>query len=213
MNYFCKIILIFANEGSEAGKCYNEYTLNFLKNSFEAITDLKEFNILETIKERFKAVSKDFIENLEDEIQFNNSSKTIKLLKPKEIKLKKCLIDELGFSNLKGNGFEPNYNYYRKNNQIIVKVEAPGVRKIKSSTHYIGEYIIIRLSGIKEKDEEPAKLENNIFNGRELGKFSLEIPLKHEDFIIKHEPPKFDKNEGIFKLVYQLESNIVEGEY
>ena len=175
--------------------------------------NLKEFDILETIKERFKVVSKDFIENLQEEIEFNNSKETIKLLKPKEIKLKTYLIDEFGFSNLKGDGFEPNYNYYRKENQIIVKVEAPGVCNIKSSTHYIGEYIILRLSGIKEKDEEPERLEDNIFNGRELGKFSLDIPLNHEDFIIKHEPPKIEKNDGIFKLVYQLESNIVEGEY
>ena len=206
--------LIFANEGSEAGQYYNEYTLNFLKNTFEKITDLTEFDILETVKERFKVVSKDIIENLQDEIEFNNSKKLIKLVKPKKIALKECYIDELGFSNLKENGFQPNYNYYRNNNnQIIIKVEAPGTCNIKSSFKYSGEYIIIKLTGIKEKDEEPARIEDNIFNGREIGKFSLDIPLKYEDFIIKHEKPKIEKKDGIFTLTYQLEKNDTALEY
>ena len=80
--------LIFANEGSEAGEYYNDYTLKFIINSFETITDLKEFNILETVKEPFKEISKEFIENLQDEIEFDNSKNLIKLIKSKEIKLK-----------------------------------------------------------------------------------------------------------------------------
>ena len=206
--------LIYANEGSEAGQYYNEYTLNFLKTSFEKITDLTEFDIIKTVKERFKVVSKDIIENLQEEIEFDNSNKRIKLIKPKKIALKECYIDELGFSNLKENGFQPNYNYYRNsNNQIIIKVEAPGTCNIISSFKYSGEYIIIKLTGIKEKDEEPARIEDNIFNGREIGKFSLDIPLKYEDFIIKHEKPKIDKKDGIFTLTYQLEKNDTVLEY
>ena len=58
-----------------------------------------------------------------------------------------------------------------KNNQIIVKVEAPGVCIIKSNFKDIGKYIYIILSGIKEKDEEPSRIEDNIFNGREIGIF------------------------------------------
>jgi hypothetical protein len=65
--------LIFANDGSEAGNYYNEYTLKFLENKYEAITDLKYFDILETIKERFKEVSKEIIQNLEGEISFEKS--------------------------------------------------------------------------------------------------------------------------------------------
>ena len=197
--------LIYANEGSEAGNFYNQYTLTFLENSFEKITDFKGFDILATVKERFKEVSKEFIENLEDEICFDNSKNIIKVLKPERIILKKCLIDELGFSNLKANGFEPYYNYYKNNNQIIVRVEAPGNCDIESSIHYGGEYIVIKLTGIKKKDEEPAKIEDNIFNGRELGKFSLDIPLKTGDFLIKNEKPKIEKKNGIFILAYQIE--------
>ena len=205
--------LIFANEDSEAGNYYNEYTLNFIESSYEKITDLKGFNILETIKERFKEVSKEIIENLEGEISFDKSKNLIKLINPKEIKLRRCYIDELGFSNLRANGFEPYYNYYRKGNEIIVRVEAPGNCEIESSIEYAGEYTVIKLFGNKNKDEEPIRLEDNIFNGRELGRFSLDIPLKTEAFLIKNGDPKFDKKNGLFILSYQLDKKKEKKKY
>ena len=40
-----------------------------------------------------------------------------------EIKSRKCLIEELGLKRI---GFEPYYNYYKDNNKIVIRVEAPG---------------------------------------------------------------------------------------
>ena len=57
--------LIYANEGSEAGNTYNEFSLEFLENCFQVITDLKPFDVIETIKNRFIDISKEIIENLE----------------------------------------------------------------------------------------------------------------------------------------------------
>ena len=67
----------------------------------------------------------------------------------------------LGFSNLKWNGFKPNYNYYKKEDNIIIRVEAAGNSYINPSISYTGEYTIIRLKGNKKIDKEPEKLENN----------------------------------------------------
>ena len=64
--------------------------------------------------------------------------------------MKKCLIDELGFSNLRNNGFEPLYNYYKKDNSIIIRVEGPGNCSIKPKKEYSGEYTIIKLVGEKK---------------------------------------------------------------
>ena len=72
-------------------------------------------------------------------------NKKIQLKKPQEIILKRWFIDELGFSNLKGNGFEPNYNYYNKNNKILTL----GNSTINSSIDYMGEYTVIYLREIK----------------------------------------------------------------
>ena len=57
--------LIYANEGSEAGNTYNEFSLEFLENCFQVITDLKPFDVIETIKNRFIDISQEIIENLE----------------------------------------------------------------------------------------------------------------------------------------------------
>ena len=120
--------LIFANEGSEAGDYYNDFTLDFIENSYQDVTDLKSFDVIQTVKERFIDLSKEIFENKAfkiDDINSNNEiikNKIFKLKTPLEIKLKKCLIDELGFSMLKGSGFEPNYNYFKIENKIIVNI-------------------------------------------------------------------------------------------
>ena len=171
--------LIFANEGSDAGNYYNEYTLDYIEHTYQTVKDLVSFDVVSTVKKRFKEISKEIIEKTEQNIVFDNSDPNcIKLKKPEKIILKRCLIDELGFSNLKANGFEPNYNYYKKdNNKLIVRVEAPGNCTISSSIDYNGEYTIIRLNGNKSQDIEPEKITDNIFNSRELGEYSLDIFL------------------------------------
>ena len=201
--------LIFANEDSEAGDYYNKYSLEFIENTYKFLKDFGSFDVIETVKDRFKQLAKDFIEKPEKELQFDNSDnldiKSIKLYQPENIILKLCSIDELGFSNFKSNEFEPNYNYYIKDDQLIVRVEAPGNSTIESSIKHIGEYTTIKLKGSKNKDKEPEELEQNIFNSREIGNFSLDIPLKTEEYLIKNELPKIEKKNGIFILSFKLE--------
>ena len=195
--------LIYANEKSEAGDYYNNFTLKFIENIFQNITDLTPFDVIETIQKRFTEISNDILEKKIDKIEFNNSNKLIQLQNPKNIKLKKCLIDELGFSNLKPNGYEPTYNYYKKDNKIIVRVEIPGNNKIDSKIDYLGEYSVIILKGIKKKDKEP-KLEDNIYNSREFGDFELNIYLKTDEYFLKNEKPKINQKNGIVFLEYNL---------
>ena len=137
--------LIFANEYSEAGRYYNDYTLSFIEKSYELNIDLKGFDIVETVKERFLIESKDIIELTPDQkIEFVEYQRTlIKLKTPTTITLKKFFIDELGFQNMKANGFEPNYSYYKTNDAIIIKLEVPGKFYLETFYHYSGETILI----------------------------------------------------------------------
>ena len=188
--------LIYANEGSEAGKFYNRFTLNFIENSFQQVTNLKPFDVIKSVKERFVELSKEIIEihenNKFDKESFEDSEKLIKLKNSQEIVLKKCLIDELGFSNLRENGFVPAYNFYKTEQSIVIVVECPGKCSIIPKTEFIGEYTMIKLNGEKKHDEEKEKIENRFHSTREYGKFCVEIPLKSEDFLIKHEKPKIN---------------------
>ena len=147
--------LIFANEGSEAGKFYNKFTLDFIEKEFQNVINLKPFDVIETVKERFIEISNDIIE-LIDKNPFNKESfeeteEYIKLKDNQEIILKKCLIDELGFSNLKVNGFEPTYNYYKKDDSIEIKIECPGKCSIAPKIDFLGEYTVIKINGEKKK--------------------------------------------------------------
>ena len=202
--------LIFANEESEAGKYYNQFTLNFLENSYQNVNDLKTFDVIKTVKERFLEISKDIIDEPKNiELKFDDENeKCIKLDSKDNIILKKCLIDELGFSNLKGDGFEPKYSYYKKDkNTLIIFLECPGICSLTPDVYYEGVYNIIKLSGIKYKDKEPLKFEDSLFNTREFGKFSLEIPLKTEEALISGIEP-IEKREGIFIITVKLKEKI-----
>ena len=210
--------LIYANEGSEAGDYYNEFTLNFLDNSFQNITDLKPFDVIETIKNRFIDLSQEIIENLDKPItisDFNDDKKTIKLLNINNFTLKKCFIDELGFSNLKSNEFEPKYNYYKKDDKIAIKIEAPGniSKKLNISREESDGYKIIKIRGEKENEEEPEDINENIYSSREFGKFCVQCPIKSEDsYIIKNQDPTFKYENGLIILEYQIEKTIKETE-
>ena len=203
--------LIYANEGSEAGLYYNQFTLDFLENNYQHVTHLKPFDVIDTIKERYIILSKDIIERTDTadgKIDKNSFEETdanlIKLKDAKEIILKKCLTDELGFSNLKANGFEPTYNLFKKDDKIILRVEAPGNCEIESNYEFAGEYNIIKLNGVKKRDKEPQEEDKNIFNTRENGNFVLDIPLKADEYLLSNEEPDIKANKGVFILEYKL---------
>ena len=208
--------LIFAQEGSVAGNHYNNLTLDFLENSYQNVINLTNFDVIETIKDSFVEISKDILEKTENPITkecFENSSNTLIKLSSKinGVTLKKCLIDELGFSNLKGNGFEPTYNCYRKDDKIIVRVEVSGNKDLKASQEHNSLYNIIKVEGEKKKDKEPGENDEVIFTNREFGKFSLDIPLSPE-YCIKNTRPKIVDKKGLIIIEFELEESIKTGE-
>ena len=209
--------LIYANENSKAGSHYNGFTLNFIENSYQSITNHTSYDVIETTKERFIQVSKEILEKKEKENDITKDSfderypNCIKLKRDKEITLKKCFIDEIGFSNLITNGFEPKYNVFKKDNKIIIRVEAPGNCPMVAEKIVQGERFIIRLSGEKKKDIVPEKLEDNIYNKREIGKFFLDIPLSSKEYIFSEKPPTFDYHSGVQFIEYELKGK--EGPY
>ena len=207
--------LIYANEDSEAGKYFNKFTLDFLENTYQNVTRLNSFDVIETVKERFIQLSKEIIEKTSEEKidlnSFDNTNpETIKFKDNKDIILKKCLIDELGFSNLKANGFEPTYNIFKKNDDLImIRIEVPGNCNLDPPTiEFEGEYNIIKLTGEKKRDKEPQKLDDNIHNTREFGKFNFAIPLKAEEYLLSNEKPKITSKNGIFIIEYKLSKKI-----
>ena len=203
--------LIYANEDSEAGKYYNPFTLRFIEQYYNYMNNLGNYDVIQTIKERFVEKYEEIVEKGEkiNINSFENSNPNlIKLKNEKEIILKQCFIDELGFSNLKSNGFEPKYNVFQEDNKIIVRVEVPGHCEIQSEIEDCEYYSIIKLTGKKLKDKKPQKIEDNIINFREYGDFSLEIPVSKND-ILTRENPAFKKIDGL--LFFEYKTNTKKG--
>ena len=127
--------------------------------------------------------------------------------------LKKSFIDELGFTNLKTNGYEPTYNVYKQDNKIILKVEIPGNSKIEADFEQSSPYNLIKVKGKKWKDKFPKNLEDIIHNYREYGEFSLEIPLNPEEYKIKNKSPTITPNKGILIVEFELEEKMDSGKF
>jgi HSP20 family molecular chaperone IbpA len=202
--------LIYAKEDSTAGNYYNNFTLDFLENSYQNVINLTNFDVIETIKDNFIEISQDILEIIGNPItkeSFENSNKNLIKLSQKAngVILKKYLIDEFDFFILKGNEFQPTYNCYKEGNKIIVRVEVAGNKEISVTLEHKSFYNIIKVNGIKKKDKEPEKNEGFIFNNREFGNFSFEIPL-NPDFCLKNSKPKIEDKKGLIMIEFELEA-------
>ena len=208
------IHLIFANEGSEAGNFYNSFALNFIEKYFLNITNIKPFDVIEKVKERFVNLSNILLENnkkypimTKDDFLDNIDilkEKKLRLKNKREIILKRLFIDELGFSNLRNN-FNPCFNYYRKNNSLILRMEAPGNINLSCNHRIVEKYNMIEIRGIKNKDNEPINLIDNIYNSREFGEFSIDIPLMID---LENKQPIISKRDGIFIIEFAIKERL-----
>ena len=203
--------LIIANEDSDAGKFYNPYAYNFIENIYNLVSEPKKFDIFEEVKTNFKILSDTILNDNIEDVPFTDNDKIIKdkiikLNLEKELNLKKCYIDELGFSLFKTGNFEPKYNYFKPDeNTLEIRLEIPGNGKCDVNHKVMGDKTVITVKGIKNKDKDPKEPNYNLFNIREFSEFELNIALKTEDLQIskiKEQYPKF-KN-GICFIQYEL---------
>ena len=205
--------LILANENSEAGKIYNPYAYKFIEHVYNFVSEPKKFDIFDQVKINFKKLSGDILRDDIKNVPFTENKiileeKKIRLEYEKDLSLKKCYTDELGFSFFKTGDFEPKYNYFKPDEHTLeVRVEVPGNIKC-SVTHKITENkTIIIVKGVKQIDKSPAKPEDMIFNIREFSEFELNIPLKVEEFEISQTTPKKGYPKfvnGVFCVQYEL---------
>jgi len=147
--------LIYSKENSEAGSYYNSLTLDFLESSYQNVINLKFFDVKKEIKNSFIKSLRDIFKNIENPyLDFDDSSeKLIKLNYKDDLLFKDIYFNEynLPILSLESSDFIPVYNYYKKDDKIIVKIEASGNTNIKNTVIFKEEYNIINISGTKKK--------------------------------------------------------------
>ena len=87
-------------------------------NNFDVIEEIKK-NLSKNYRKYFteKITEEDFIET-EEMIK----NKIIQLKEEKDLKLKRCFIDEIGIQIFKGSGFEPQYNFFKNNDKLEIEL-------------------------------------------------------------------------------------------
>ena len=188
--------LILANEDSEAGKIYNKYSYKYIENIYNN-SPQKQFDIIDKVKKMFKSMAETILKNKIKGISFNSNqdilkNKVIKLdIKEKEIQLKKCYIDELGFSFFKTGDFEPKYNYFKLDEKTLeIRLELPGNCTANVEYSIEKEVTRIKVYGTKKHDKDPKNFEDNIFNMREFSNYEVNISLPTDTFRIASTKPK-----------------------
>jgi hypothetical protein len=116
-------------------------------NNFDVIEEIKK-NLSKNYRKYLteKITEEDFIET-EEMIK----NKIIQLKEEKDLRLKRCFIDEIGIQKFKGSGFEPQYNFFKNNDKLEIRVELPGnVKPSIKNPEFVRENTIIQINGKKK---------------------------------------------------------------
>ena len=208
--------LFMAQEESEAGKYYNESTINYLRNQLIACTKSKKYDVIERFKSYLALSSGRYMEEeiKQESIEYKEDERKFIIKQDKPIKLKKCFIDEIGTPNFFGNVIEPNFDCQIKENKIIIRIEIPGE---KQPSDFKPKIIPIRgfyNFNCKGKMIFPV-IDNPKFKDGNMkdGEFRLDFKIPMNIGTIKISPPEieFDETNGIVIVTYEI-SNFDEKE-
>jgi len=205
--------LILANNDSSAGDYYNPSTFAYIKNQIKSYTNLKPFNVIKSLRSHLFNMSKELFEKAiekTDEIIIEEGT-MLKYSNKNDITLRKCLIDELGYSSFANSTLTPKHQLYidQKNRKLILVLEIPDLDEyIVEEPDIIDQYRVFKVTGIKSIKSQ-AKLENdevyfldkgNLESGEMV--FQLQVPFKEAD--ISGKEPVDDYKDGILTIIYEL---------
>jgi hypothetical protein len=209
--------LIMGKEGSEAGKYYNQSTIQFIRESISAIViqkksdvinrfseylclygneyfDLPQLDILEEKESNFQLIAKQNIE-----IDDNN---IFKINVPYDLKLK-IIDNDYIFENIyKSNIPSLPYSYYKKGDKFIIQIEYCGkLEEFKIKKNILNGQYKFEIVGRTQKN--PIKcLYSNINRGEFIICFSVGLYF----MIIKSNEYQYENDEknGIFNIIYEI---------
>ena len=211
-------------KGSEAGYYYNKTAVDYVRTEISAINNGKKFNIIEELKKFIVKEAEKYVEleSSEDKMPFNEDD--IKIEKEGEIKyikinnktiLKKCLINQLGFTSFYGGLYNPNYTCYldyskdKKEQLFIIDInlcgESYNVNMPKREDIPEKDINIITITGTK-KLKEYNNIEVLEGSNMDSGNFRIDIIVDNNKYkfkptckVIKH-----DTKKGLYRFTYTL---------
>ena len=214
--------LIMAREGTEAGKYYNQSTIDFLKKQIIIETFTKNFDIIESFKKFLSMYSGTYMEKpiKINNIEYDNKQKKIIIKTKEEIIIKKCFINEIGISNFYGKIIEPFYDYKQSEDQMEIMIELPGI-DLKKNFKIIyklnicdGNYIFTYCGKINSDADDSLKNINLLFGNFEESEYRFQLTFPISDGVIKSSKPKIKKDakNALVTLIYEYDKKYEEEE-
>ena len=203
------IHLFMANDKSNAGNFYNESTLEFIKNQIISYTNIKQFPIIDKVKDFLFEHSGEFfnepLENKEDLkiIEEDGHQKLKYTNKEKSFELKECYVDELGNANFIQTNYKPSYRAYKaksKNDnsfKLIIDIEISGEVTINEPDIATKNgQNIITISGTRNLIKASKKSEENKKENQQENT-SEKTPIKN---LTEYKSSYFNNKNKIFNL-------------
>ena len=218
------IHLIMASNVKESeAYYYNKTAFDYVRTEIAAYNKGKKFDVLEELKKFLVKKSERFAESEEmNKVPYTKEDITIeekdgsKYIKIKnKAKLKKCLINQLGFSSFYGTLFSPNYICYidkdkdkENEEKFIIEINTCGqgftfdnIKREEITED--GHKIIISITG-KKKLKEYNIIETISSSTMDSGNFRIDIVLDGKKFKFKNTKVVKKKGKGITKFCYSL---------
>lgn len=208
------IHLLMANDSnqSKAGQYYNFSTIQYLKKEIINITKRKKFDVLEKVKSFLHSSSPVIFDNLIPKDKIIIEGRKIYIDLPEsEIKLKKCLVDELGLSNFYSNIWSPPFEWFIEEgaNKIKILLELPGYKpenKPKINFSKTEEGInIITISGEKP-DSDIIQSNDLIFTDTiKKGRYKAVVKLESDILIKTDDVEEKYLDKGLYEYIIGIE--------
>ena len=204
--------LLLANEESKAGEFYNKSTINYLIHQLDQIKVKEEFKIIESLKDFLVSFSGEIFDNKIEETSIKIENDSIKL-NIQDLKLKECLMDELGNNIITDTTFKPKYRcgYFTENEEkkFVLEIELFDKWDLSHRIKIDDNYFYIYINGQKKEEiiERHYQFKNYIPND----KFELVIKIDNCKGIVQ-ENPKTEEDNGLYILIFSLREKYIEEE-
>ena len=211
---------IMGNNVEESEAYYfNKTVSDYIKEEMSSFTEGRKFNIFEELKDFLIKKGRKYVESNEtykdpfkaEDIKIDNDCITIK---NENNRIKRCLINQLGFSQFYGALYSPNFICYvekneeKKEKKFIVEINAPGKgfefdKPTREEILDDGHKIIICITGTKKLKEYEDFEE--VSSNMDSGNFRIDIVLDYNQFRFKDNAPVEKKKlKGVVRFIYPL---------
>ena len=206
------IHLIMANQDSEAGKYYNNFTISYLNTQLKQVKEKKPFDVIKNLKDFLVSISGEILKTKLEPNSLSEDENVIKVNIDK-LELKDFSIDILGNNIIKDTVFTPKYRYGffvdkdKKEKKLFIEIELFAKWVINQKIELKDSNFIITINGEKSMDIPKRKYIS--YNYTQSNKFNLEIKIGIDKGFLKEEPEHKEEN-GLHILIYSIKSKSKE---